>query len=127
MVRDPLSGDDPPDLQSVLDALDDPDCRTIIEHLDEPMTASEVSEECDIPMSTTYRKLDLLTEASLLAEGTEIRPDGHHATRYRTDFNEVIVALAEDRSLDVEIERPAEDAADRLASMWGEVRKGAEQ
>ncbi|GAA0204467.1 winged helix-turn-helix domain-containing protein [Halobaculum roseum] len=128
MVRDTRPGADPePDLQPVLDALDDPDCRTIIEHLDEPLTAGEVSEECDIPMSTTYRKLDLLSEAQLLAESVEVRQDGHHATRYRTDFEEVIVALTEERSLDVEIERPAEDAADRLASMWGEVRKGAEQ
>jgi len=122
-VRDPLSGDDPPDLQSVLDALDDADCRTIIEHLDEPMTASEVSEECDIPMSTTYRKLDLLTEASLLVEGTEIRSDGHHATRYRIDFETVEIGLTEDRTLDVSIGRPAQTADERLASIWGEVRK----
>jgi DNA-binding IclR family transcriptional regulator len=123
MVRDPLSGDDPPDLQSVLDALDDPDCRTIIEHLDEPMTASEVSEECDIPMSTTYRKLDLLTEASLLAEGTEIRSDGHHATRYRIDFEAVEIGLTEGRSLEVTVGRPSRGADERLASLWGEVRK----
>ena len=95
MVRDPLSGDDSPDLQSVLDALDDADCRTIIRHLDEPKTATEVSEECDIPMSTTYRKLDLLTDASLLVEGTEIRPDGHHATRYELDFETVSLGLTE--------------------------------
>ncbi|WP_251343174.1 winged helix-turn-helix domain-containing protein [Haloplanus halophilus] len=123
MVRDPLSGDDPPDLQSVLDALDDADCRTIIQHLDEPMTATEVSEECDIPMSTTYRKLDLLTEASLLAEGTEIRPDGHHATRYEVDFDAVAIGLTEDRELDVTIDRPSRTADERLASLWGEVRK----
>ena len=123
MVRDPLSGDDPPDLQSVLDALDDPDCRTIIEHLDEPMTASEVSEECDIPMSTTYRKLDLLTEASLLMEGTEIRSDGHHATRYRIDFETVEIGLTDDRALEVSVGRPAQTADERLASIWGEVRK----
>jgi len=123
MVRDPLSGDDPPDLQSVLDALDDADCRTIIEHLDEPMTATEVSEECDIPMSTTYRKLDLLTEASLLAEGTEIRPDGHHATRYQLDFETVEIGLTEEQELDVSVDRPARAADERLASLWGEVRK----
>jgi DNA-binding IclR family transcriptional regulator len=123
MVRDPLSGDDPPDLQSVLDALDDADCRTIIERLDEPMTATEVSEECEIPMSTTYRKLDLLTEASLLAESTEIRSDGHHATRYRIDFETVELGLTEQRTLDIAIDRPAQDADERLASLWKEVRK----
>jgi DNA-binding IclR family transcriptional regulator len=123
MVRDPLSGDDQPDLQSVLDALDDADCRTIIRHLDEPMTATEVSEECDIPMSTTYRKLDLLTDASLLVEGTEIRPDGHHATRYELDFETVSIGLTEAHDLEVSIDRPARTADERLASLWGEVRK----
>jgi DNA-binding IclR family transcriptional regulator len=123
MVRDPLSGDDSPDLQSVLDALDDADCRTIIRHLDEPMTATEVSEECDIPMSTTYRKLDLLTDASLLVEGTEIRPDGHHATRYGLDFETVSIGVTETKELEVSIDRPARTADERLASLWGEVRK----
>ncbi|MFB6156490.1 MAG: helix-turn-helix domain-containing protein [Haloferacaceae archaeon] len=123
MVRDPLRGEDTPDLQTVLDALDDTDCRTIIRHLDEPMTASEVSEECDIPMSTTYRKLDLLSEASLLAEGTQVRPDGHHATQYRVAFEEVAVGLDESRELTVSISRPARTADERLASLWGEVRK----
>ncbi|WP_338739609.1 helix-turn-helix domain-containing protein [Haloplanus salilacus] len=123
MVRDPLSGDDSPDLQSVLDALDDADCRTIIRHFDEPMTATEVSEKCDIPMSTTYRKLDLLTDASLLVEGTEIRPGGHHATRYELDFETVSVGVTDTQELEVSIDRPARTADERLASLWGEVRK----
>lgn len=128
MVRDTRPGADPgPSLQPVLDALDDSDCRTIIEHLDEPLTAGEVSEECDIPMSTTYRKLDLLSDAQLLAEGVEVRQDGHHATRYRTDFENVVVTLTDERDFDVAIERPAEDAADRLASMWSEVRTEADR
>ncbi|MFB6125980.1 MAG: helix-turn-helix domain-containing protein [Halolamina sp.] len=122
MVGDPLADDDP-DLQQVLDALDDPDCRAIVRQLEEPMTAGEVSEVCDIPTSTTYRKLELLSEASLLAEGTEVRSDGHHATLYRVDFEEVAVRRTEDRSLDVAIERPARDPDEQLASMWQEVRK----
>lgn len=128
MVRDTRPRVDPsPSLQPVLDALDDSDCRTILQRLDEPLTAGEVSEECDIPMSTTYRKLDLLSEAELLAEGVEVRQDGHHAKRYRTDFEDVIVSLTEERDFDVTIDRPAEDAADRLASMWGEVRTEADR
>jgi DNA-binding IclR family transcriptional regulator len=113
----------PPELQLVLDALDDPDCRRIIRHLDEPKTAAQVSEDCDIPTSTTYRKLDLLSDASLLAEGTEVRPDGHHATRYEVDFERVVIELAEDRELDVSLVRPAQRPDQRLASLWSEVRK----
>jgi DNA-binding IclR family transcriptional regulator len=117
------AAEDPPDLQVVLDALDDGDCRAIIAALDEPMTATEVSDVCDIPTSTTYRKLDLLSEASLLSEGTEIRSDGHHATNYRVDFEQVIFELDDRRALDVAIARPARSTDERLATLWGEVRK----
>ena len=123
MVRDPLRDEDELDLETVLDALDDTDCRAIIRHLDEPMTASEVSETCDIPMSTTYRKLDLLSDASLLNEGTQVRSDGHHATQYRIAFEEVTFGLTETRELSVSVSRPARSADERLASLWGEVRR----
>ncbi len=123
MVRDPFAGEDAPDLQEVLDALDDPDCREIVRALEEPMTADEVADQSGVPLSTTYRKLDLLTEASLLEEGTEIRPDGQHASRYTIAFEEVVIALAENREFEVDIARRPRTADERLANLWSEVRK----
>jgi hypothetical protein len=73
--------------------------------------------------STTYRKLDLLTEASLLEEGTEIRPGGQHASRYAVVFEEVVIALAERREFEVDIARRPRTADERLANLWTEVRK----
>ncbi|PSQ47929.1 hypothetical protein BRD19_08210 [Halobacteriales archaeon SW_7_65_23] len=105
MVRDPFADDEDPDLQTVLDALDDPDCRKIVGVLSEPMTAEEISEAADIPLSTTYRKLDRLTEASLLEEGVELRSDGQHASRYVVAFDEVSIGLSEDREFGVDISR----------------------
>lgn len=123
MPRDPFGDEEVPDLETVLDALDDEDCRAIIESLEGPMTAAEISDRADIPTSTTYRKLDRLTEAMLLAEGTEVRSDGHHTTRYRIDFSAVEVALSDGRTLEISVERPKQTADERLASMWGQVRK----
>ncbi|WP_158059428.1 winged helix-turn-helix domain-containing protein [Halorussus halophilus] len=123
MVRDPAGTANAPDLQAVLDALDDPDCRAIVRQLDEPMTASELSDATDVPLSTVYRKLDLLSDASLVTELTEVRSDGHHTTRYGLDFEEVSVELTEERTLSVAIERPPESTDERLADMWSEVRK----
>jgi DNA-binding transcriptional ArsR family regulator len=123
MVRDPAAGDDDPGLQAVLDALEDPDCRAIVGAMTEPMTASEASEATDIPLSTTYRKLDRLSDAGMVEERTEIRSDGHHTTRYRVDFEAVVVALDEDRSFGVEITRPSRTPEERLAGIWSEVRK----
>ena len=123
MARDPRSEPDAPPLDEVLAALDDADCRAIIRALDEPLSAGEVSERCDIPSSTAYRKLDLLTEADLLREATEVRPDGHHTTLYDVDFERVIIALEEGHELAVGIDRPARSADEQLAEMWREVRK----
>jgi DNA-binding transcriptional ArsR family regulator len=122
MARNQRSEPDPR-LEEVLTALDDADCRAIIRALDEPLSAGEVSERCDIPSSTAYRKLDLLTEADLLREATEVRPDGHHTTLYEVDFERVVIALEENRTLDVGIDRPARSADEQLAAMWEEVRK----
>jgi len=122
MVRDAF-GDDDPNPEAVFSALEDEDCRTIIRALAEPMTAEEISAATDIPKSTTYRKLELLTEASLLAEGVEIRSDGQHASRYVVAFDEIRVALTEDREFEVEISREPQTADERLATLWSEVRK----
>jgi DNA-binding transcriptional ArsR family regulator len=117
------SASDETDLEAILDALDDEAARRIIRSLDEPMTASELSEACDIPLSTTYRKLDLLTEASLLLQGTEIRSDGHHATTYEVAFDAVHIELTEERDLTVSVEKREWAPEERLASLWSEVRK----
>lgn len=122
MVRDPFA-DERPDLQDVLDALDDEDCRAIVSALVDPMTAQEIAEESDVPLSTTYRKLELLTEASLLEERVEVRPEGHHRSRYVIDFEAVVVALSEDRSFQVEIARQPLSPDRRLENLWTEVRK----
>lgn len=121
MERDPIAVE-AAELQDVLDALDDPDCRAILGQLDSPMAAKEISEACDIPQSTTYRKLDLLSEASLVDERTEIREDGRHTTRYVADFEEIQVSLDEDGSLDLSIDRTESTPEERLSALWSEVR-----
>lgn len=123
MVRDSIGSESLPSAEEICSALDDPDCREIIRNLDEPMTASELSSHCDIPQSTLYRKLELLTESTLLEESTEIRRDGHHASKYSVAFEEITLFLDDDLSLGVKIERPTQSAEERLAEMWSEVRK----
>jgi DNA-binding transcriptional ArsR family regulator len=74
---------EPEDVQAVLDALQDPDCRAVLDATgEESLSASELSEVCALPLSTTYRKLDTLTEVGLLDERTRLCPDGKHASEY---------------------------------------------
>ncbi|MEF8813677.1 MAG: helix-turn-helix domain-containing protein [Halovenus sp.] len=122
MVRDPFA-DETPDLQSVLDALEDPDCREIVRALSEPMTAEEISEATDVPLSTTYRKLELLTEAGFVEEDIEIRTDGQHASRFTVAFEELTISLSEDREFTLDITLRSRTADERLADIWSEVRK----
>jgi DNA-binding IclR family transcriptional regulator len=123
MVRDPAADDETPELTTVLDALDDEDCRAIVSVLAEPMTANEISEASGVPLSTTYRKLELLTDSSLLYEGVEVRSDGQHASRYAIDFEEVVIALDEAREFEVDIAHRARSPDQRLENLWSEVRK----
>lgn len=123
MVRDPLADADDPDLEAVLDALHDDRCRVIIQQLTEPRTAGELTEVADIPSSTAYRKLEQLTEATLLEEGVELRADGSHASRYEVAFREVVIGLDDDNRFTLEIERPPRRSDERLAELWSEVRR----
>lgn len=125
MVRDPFAREESPDAAAVLDALDDPDCRRIIHELDAPHTARELSEACTMPLSTTYRKLEMLSEASLVEERTRIREGGHHTTQYSLAFDAVHLALDEDQDLEVAISRPARTADEQLAQLWSEVRRSS--
>lgn len=123
MVRDPSRREEPPSPSEVLDVLSDNAAQRIVKALEEPMTASQISEECDIPLSTTYRKLDAMTEAKLLEESTEIRRDGQHTTRYAVAFDAVNVSLTDDRDLVVEFDRPEPRTDERLATLWSQVRE----
>jgi len=127
MVRDPSARgeDSEPDPGAVFRALADEDGRTILRTLEEPMTASQISESCDIPLSTTYRKLELLTDAGLLTESTRIREDGQHTTVYSVAFDSVTVDLDEENAVSVEISEPERGRERRLAELWSEVREEA--
>ncbi len=81
-------------VDDLLTALDDPDCRAILDATgDEALSARELSECCDLPLSTTYRKLDWLTDVGLLSERTRVRPSGRHASEYARRVASVQVSL----------------------------------
>ncbi|WP_254528504.1 winged helix-turn-helix domain-containing protein [Natrinema gelatinilyticum] len=97
---------DPVTPQAVLAALDDDACRSILEATnEESLTATEVSERCDIPMSTAYRKVEMLTEADLVTEQVRINTSGKHATEYRKNFDDVLVSVT-DGEIEIEMTKP---------------------
>lgn len=117
MARPP--SEEAPSLQPVLEALDDEDCRAILRATSEPMTAPELSDACDVPRSTVYRKLELLTDASLLRERETITPGGGRTTEYERDVDDVTISVGDE--LSVSIDRPSRDADERLADIWSKL------
>jgi len=111
------------DIDVVMSALDDGDARAMIEALDGPMSASELAERCEIPLSSTYRKLERLTEAQLLEEGTAIRRDGHHVTRYAVGFDRVEIRYDPATGLRCRIQPRPTSAPEQLATMWSQVQE----
>jgi DNA-binding transcriptional ArsR family regulator len=113
--------DDAP-VQAVCEALADPDCREILAALDEPLTAKAVVERCDLPRTSTYRKLEALSDAGLVEERTDLRVDGHHATTYVRDVSGVVLDY-DDETWDVTVVDDADSAGDRLARYWSRIRE----
>lgn len=116
-----MASDDATETQALFEALADPDCRDILRVLDEPLPAKEVAAACDLPQTSTYRKLERLSEAELVAEETEVRADGHHATAYVRDCGGVFVGVGADGAVEVDILPDEESPSDRLAVVWSRV------
>jgi len=122
MDRWPSEELDEPGLPTVLKSLDDDKCRTILTLLAEPKSASELCEECGLSSSTVYRKLDLLREAMLVREYTEVRRDGPNATLYERDFTDISLSVTDD-GFTIEVSRPKEDPEDRMATFWSAMKE----
>lgn len=106
------------ELSSVVALLDDEYARKILTATsDQPMSATELSEACDISMSTAYRRVERLQEENLLTEHTRPRSDGHHDTVYAANLDRVEVTLR-DGQLHLEVDRRSTDMADQLTRLW---------
>lgn len=83
------------DAQELLDVLHDSDCRAILDKTSaDSLSVKELAETCDIPLSTTYRKIDLLTEIGLLEEeGIRLRRSGKHVSEYTTAVENVKITI----------------------------------
>jgi hypothetical protein len=83
-------------LDATFEALADADCRAILAAATTAKTTSELAEDCDIALSTAYRKVELLSETPLLAEGVRFDPDGDHAAEYVRDAADAAIELGDD-------------------------------
>jgi len=92
------------DPSRLFDALRDADCQCIVtEARDKAKSANELAAACDVPTSTLYRKLELLTEVGLLRERIRIVNLGQYPSEYVCPVNSVRITIDEEIEISLQI------------------------
>lgn len=108
---------------TVLDLLGDEYARVIfLATAEEPLSAKELSEVCDVDVSTVYRRVDEMLEAGLLEEKTRLVPDGSHHSVYAAATDRIVVGV-EEGSFTVDVADGDESASGRFTRMWEDMRE----
>ncbi|MDE1863427.1 MAG: helix-turn-helix transcriptional regulator [Thaumarchaeota archaeon] len=88
---------------ALLEVLADKYSRAILEStLEMPKSTIDLSNECGIPISTTYRRVQLLHRHKLLAISGSISQDGKRYFLYKSKVKSIVTCFG-NGSLDVEI------------------------
>ncbi|MFB6224292.1 MAG: ArsR/SmtB family transcription factor [Haloarcula sp.] len=87
----------------------------------ESLSAKELSEECDVALSTIYRRVEDMTTHNLLIERTRIESDGSHHSVYKANIDHLDVDIV-DGAIDVQV-HVREDAAQRFSRIWSDIRE----
>lgn len=92
----------------------------ILQATNTPKSAQELSEELDIPIATSYRRIEELTENDLLAlEGKEVSTEGRQTKVYRRQVDELNVAF-KGESVDIDLKERTE-AKNQLVDIWSDL------
>lgn len=73
---------------AILEAVGNAVNRKILRCADPPMTVKEISNECDIPLSTAYRRVEELTEVGILREQLRVMGNGLNPAEYQRTVDE---------------------------------------
>ena len=109
--------DEPQFVQRLLDALSEETNRTILSALDEPTSVAELVDECEIPMSTVYRRLGTLNELDLVTEHVSIDAERGRYRRYERNLDRVSISVDERGRLRTRVERPNGESDEAVT--WG--------
>lgn len=86
------------EIDPVVNVLNDEDCRRILQETDEvPRATRELSERCDLPLSTTYRKIEALVEAGLLEEEIDLENEYANVSAYTRRFDKLRISFRDGR------------------------------
>ncbi|ODR80411.1 ArsR family transcriptional regulator [Haladaptatus sp. W1] len=94
----------------------------ILDATHEPKSAQELSDELGIPIATSYRRIEELTEANLLElTGREFSNEGRRTKVYRRDIDAVAISFHRD-GIDVSVEDRTE-VENALVDVWRDFKE----
>lgn len=98
-----LKIEEPERKESFLELLSDKYCRFILEAImDSPKSAIEISREKSIPLSTVYRRIQLLHDSKMIQTSGVITDEGKRLFLYKSKIKEVNTSFR-DGKIDVNI------------------------
>ncbi|RQG93599.1 helix-turn-helix domain-containing protein [Natrarchaeobius chitinivorans] len=96
----------------------------ILRSADEPKSAQELSNELEIPVTTSYRRVETLNELGLLEDDEDVREfgeTGQSQTLYRRNVEEIVIRF-EDDSLEIE-SKERDRTGQPLSSVWEDLSR----
>ncbi|NHN49182.1 helix-turn-helix transcriptional regulator [Halostella sp. JP-L12] len=88
------------DREAIVGLLDDDDAVCLFRSATDPKTVSTLADECDVPLSTAYRKVEKLEDAGLIGEVARGLADASEPARYRRTVDAVTVTLRDGVSVE---------------------------
>jgi predicted transcriptional regulator len=89
-ILNQLKIEEPERKESFLEVLSDKYCRSILEAImDTPKSAIEISRDKSIPLSTVYRRIQLLHDSKMIQTSGVITEEGKRLFLYKSKIKEV--------------------------------------
>jgi len=89
---------------------------SVLEVTGAPKSAEEIGDEADVPISTTYRRIESLTEASLLLHEDDMLTDDCRQGIYQRNIENITIGFSDDAYNVMVTERSR--VRNRLDEVW---------
>lgn len=106
---------------SIFDLLGDKCTRRILAKLtQDPLSAKNLADECNVSLTTIYRRIHALQKYKLIQERTKISQTGSHYSTYKTNVEEINIEVG-DGGMTVELEL-RDEPSNNIAGVWTDGR-----
>ena len=90
ILQNPYKVQEEPMKDNLLEIVSDKYCRSILKAImEKPKSAMELTRECNIPISTIYRRIQMLHDAKMLYMSGNISEEGKKFFLYKSKIKEI--------------------------------------